>query len=86
VLKARAMVSQQPPAFRVYGPAALWDYPTTTRFMHLLFDPGGAFAYQKTFGSPEDMECEPSCLRRCTGTRRVQAVAAHVFAICAAID
>ena len=55
VLKARAMVSQQPIAFRVYGPAALGPYPATTRFMHLLFDPGGAFAYQKTFGAPEDI-------------------------------
>ena len=55
VLKARAMVSQQPIAFRVYGPAALGPYPATTRFMHLLFEPGGAFAYQKTFGAPEDI-------------------------------
>jgi ribonuclease BN (tRNA processing enzyme) len=53
VLKARAMISQQPISFRVYGPAALGAYPATTRFMSLLFDPGGAFAYQKTFGAPE---------------------------------
>jgi ribonuclease BN (tRNA processing enzyme) len=53
VLKARAMISQQPISFRVYGPAALGAYPATTRFMSLLFGPGGAFAYQKTFGAPE---------------------------------
>jgi ribonuclease BN (tRNA processing enzyme) len=53
VLKARAMISQQPIAFRIYGPAALGAYPATTRFVSLLFDPGGAFAYQKTFGAPE---------------------------------
>jgi ribonuclease BN (tRNA processing enzyme) len=53
VLKARAMRSQQPIAFRIYGPAALGAYPATTRFLSLLFEPGGAFAYQKTFGAPE---------------------------------
>ncbi len=55
VLKARAMISQRPISFRVYGPAAFGAYPATTRFISLLFDPGGAFAYQKTFGAPEDI-------------------------------
>ena len=53
VLKARAMSSPRPIAWRIYGPAALGVYPATTRFLSLLFDPGGAFAYQKTFGAPE---------------------------------
>ena len=55
VLKARAMLSNKPISFRIYGPGARGVYPATTRFISLLFDPGGAFAYQKSFGAPEDI-------------------------------
>jgi ribonuclease BN (tRNA processing enzyme) len=53
VFKARAMVSQEPIHFSVYGPLGRGVYPSTSRFVHLLFDAAGAFAYQKSFQTTE---------------------------------
>jgi ribonuclease BN (tRNA processing enzyme) len=53
VFKARAMVSQEPIHFSVYGPLGSGAYPSTSQFVHLLFDAGGAFAYQKSFQTTE---------------------------------
>ncbi|HEY4386030.1 MAG TPA: MBL fold metallo-hydrolase [Ktedonobacteraceae bacterium] len=53
VFKARAMMSQEPIHFSVYGPLGSGVYPSTSQFVHLLFDPGGAFAYQKSFQTTE---------------------------------
>jgi ribonuclease BN (tRNA processing enzyme) len=53
IFKARAMVSQEPIHFSVYGPLGKGVYPSTSQLVHLLFDSGGAFAYQKTFQTTE---------------------------------
>lgn len=53
VFKARAMVSQEPIHFSVSGPLGHGVYPSTSQFVHLLFDAGGAFAYQKSFQTTE---------------------------------
>ena len=53
IFKARAMVSQEPIHFSVYGPSGRGVYPSTSQFIHLLFDSGGAFAYQKSFQTTE---------------------------------
>lgn len=55
MLKARAMVSRDAIAFRIFGPGAFGPYPATTRFIGLLFDAGGAWGYQRTFGAPEEI-------------------------------
>jgi len=39
----------------VYGPSGGGLFPSTTRLLHLLFESGGAWAYQKTFGADEEI-------------------------------
>jgi ribonuclease BN (tRNA processing enzyme) len=41
--------------FNVFGPAGGGVFPSTTRFLNLLFEKGGAWEYQKTFGADEDI-------------------------------
>jgi ribonuclease BN (tRNA processing enzyme) len=39
--------------FNVFGPAGAGAFPGTTKFLNLLFEKGGAWEYQKDFGSDE---------------------------------
>src|SRR5882762_5669728 len=41
--------------FTVFGPAGRGEFPSTTRLLSLLFDKGGAWEYQKTFGADEEI-------------------------------
>lgn len=50
---ARALTSDGPIAYRVFGPEGAGLFPKTSRFVDLLVGGGGAFAYQKTFGAHE---------------------------------
>jgi ribonuclease BN (tRNA processing enzyme) len=50
---ARALTSDGPIAYRVFGPDAAGLFPKTSRFVDLLVGENGAFAYQKTFGARE---------------------------------
>jgi ribonuclease BN (tRNA processing enzyme) len=50
---ARALTSDGPITYRVFGPDGAGLFPKTSRFVDLLVGDGGAFAYQKTFGAPE---------------------------------
>lgn len=50
---ARALTSDGPIAYRVFGPDGAGLFPKTSRFVNLLVGEDGAFAYQKTFGSQE---------------------------------
>jgi ribonuclease BN (tRNA processing enzyme) len=58
IIKARAVASSGPIHFDVYGPrghpasGAEPAFPSTSRFMKLLFGPDGAFAYLKDFAAP----------------------------------
>ena len=49
----RALTSNGPIQFNVFGPEGGPGFPGTTKFLHLLFDTGGVFEYQKTFGAEE---------------------------------
>jgi ribonuclease BN (tRNA processing enzyme) len=51
---ARALTSDGPITYRVFGPDGGGPFPSTSRFVNLLVGPGGAFAYQKTFGAREE--------------------------------
>jgi ribonuclease BN (tRNA processing enzyme) len=53
VFNARALGSDDPIQFRVFGPEGAGIFPSTTKFLHLLFDKGGVYEYQKTFGADE---------------------------------
>lgn len=46
-------VSASSTRFNVFGPAGRGVFPNTSRLVNLLFDKGGAWEYQKTFGADE---------------------------------
>lgn len=50
---ARALTSDGPIVYRIFGPDGRGLFPKTSRFVDLLVGDGGAFAYQKTFGAEE---------------------------------
>ena len=50
---ARALTSDGPIAYRVFGPDGAGLFPKTSRFVDLLVGEHGAFAYQQTFGADE---------------------------------
>jgi ribonuclease BN (tRNA processing enzyme) len=58
IVKARAVSAGRPISFHVYGPRGRPShdgapaFPSTTRYMDLLFGPDGAFAYLKDFAAP----------------------------------
>lgn len=52
----RTLTSDQPIHFKVFGPQGGGLFPSTKRFLQLLFESGGAFAYEKTFGADETIE------------------------------
>ncbi len=51
---ARALTSDGPIVYRVFGPDGAGLFPKTSRFVDSLVGEDGAFAYQKTFGAHED--------------------------------
>ncbi|MBZ5611031.1 MAG: MBL fold metallo-hydrolase [Acidobacteriia bacterium] len=54
--KARALTARAPAIhFAVFGPSGAGVFPSTTRFLNLLFEKGGAWEYQKTFGADEEI-------------------------------
>jgi ribonuclease BN (tRNA processing enzyme) len=53
---ARALTSDGPISYRVFGPDGAGLFPKTSRFVDLLVGKGGAFEYQKTFGVREAFE------------------------------
>jgi len=50
---ARALTSDGPIRYRVFGPDGAGLFPKTSRFVELLVGGDGTFAYQKTFGAQE---------------------------------
>lgn len=55
IFNERALTARDRIRFRVFGPAGAGLFPSTTRFLHLLFDEGGVYPYQKTFGAEESI-------------------------------
>ena len=52
-LNARALTSDGPISYRIFGPNGAGLFPKTSRFVDLLVGDGGGFAYQETFGADE---------------------------------
>ncbi len=50
---ARALTSDGPISYQIFGPDGAGPFPKTSRFVNLLVGENGAFAYQKTFGADE---------------------------------
>jgi ribonuclease BN (tRNA processing enzyme) len=54
--KARTLTAEASSIrFTVFGPTGGGLFPSTSRFVNLLFEKGGAWEYQKTFGADEDI-------------------------------
>ena len=49
----RALTSDGPIAYHIFGPDGSGLFPKTSRFIDLLLGTDGAFAYQRTFGARE---------------------------------
>src|SRR5580704_104060 len=49
----RALTSDGPITYRIFGPDGAGLFPKTSQFVDLLVGKTGAFAYQKTFGARE---------------------------------
>ena len=47
------MVLKQP---RIVGPDGGGEFPSTTKFLHLIFDRGGVYEYQRGFGVAETID------------------------------
>jgi ribonuclease BN (tRNA processing enzyme) len=60
---ARALTSDGPIAYRIFGPDGAGLFPKTSRFVDLLVGEGGAFAYQKTFGADESFAVRDLAIR-----------------------
>src|SRR5712692_8232044 len=50
---ARALTSDGPIVYRIFGPDGAGLFPKTSRFVDLLVGDKGAFGYQQTFGAEE---------------------------------
>jgi ribonuclease BN (tRNA processing enzyme) len=60
---ARALTSDGPIVYRIFGPEGAGLFPKTSRFVDLLVGDGGAFTYQKTFGSQESFVVRDLAIR-----------------------
>jgi ribonuclease BN (tRNA processing enzyme) len=60
---ARALTSDGPIAYQIFGPDGAGLFPKTSRFVNLLVGEDGAFAYQKTFGARESFSVRDLAIR-----------------------
>jgi ribonuclease BN (tRNA processing enzyme) len=56
VFNARSLSSDDPITFHVFGPDGGGEFPSTTKFLHLIFDRGGIYEYQRSFGAKETID------------------------------
>ena len=79
LFKARAVSSSGPIVFNVWGPDGSPEnrqgayFPSTSRFLQLLFGPNGAFAYLKDFSAPITLHAHdiPTSIRMNAGPQVV---------------
>ncbi|HEX4151821.1 MAG TPA: MBL fold metallo-hydrolase [Steroidobacteraceae bacterium] len=86
IMKARAVSSSGPIVFKIYGPAGSPGsrdgayFPSTRRFLDLLFGSRGAFAYLRDFAAPitiEPHDLPPTARSMSFGSFTVSSVAGH---------
>ena len=68
---ARALTSDGPIKYRVFGPDAAGLFPKTSRFVDLLVGDKGLFAYQKTFGAQETFSVRDLAIGLNTGGTKI---------------
>lgn len=85
IFKARGISHRGAYSFHVFGPSGAGVYPSVSQWIHLLFESGGAFAYQPDFNGKEtiaaqdltsDLKAAPAVIYDAAGLR-VTAVATH---------
>lgn len=80
LFKARAVSGGEPVVFKVWGPAGTGQrhqgtyFPSTTRFLELLFGTQGAFAYLRDFAAPISLQAHDI-----PATVRVTSVPQNIF-------
>jgi ribonuclease BN (tRNA processing enzyme) len=68
---ARALTSDGPITYRVFGPDGSGLFPKTSRFVDLMVGKDGAFAYQKTFGARESFIVRDLAIRLDTPSTKI---------------
>src|ERR1700676_1455764 len=68
---ARALTSDGPIKYRVFGPDAAGSFPKTSRFVDLLVGDNGLFAYQKSFGAQETFSVRDLAIEVNTGVTKI---------------
>src|ERR1700692_894863 len=68
---ARALVSDGPIKYRVFGPDGAGLFPKTSRFVDLLVGDNGLFSYQKTFGARETFSVRDLAIDLNTGVTKI---------------
>ena len=53
IFNERALGARNGIKWRIFGPDGAGQFPSTRTFIHALFDRGGIYEYQKTFGQDE---------------------------------
>jgi ribonuclease BN (tRNA processing enzyme) len=86
LIKARAVVATHPIHWTIYGPSGAGSYPSTSRFVDLLFGKEGAWAYLQNFevqvtwdahDLPNDPAQSPFVVRETKDGVKVLAVTTH---------
>ena len=70
-LNARALTSDGPIKYRLFGPDTEGFFPKTSRFVELLVGEKGLFAYQKTFGADETFSVRDLAIDLNTGVTEI---------------
>src|SRR6202045_1433450 len=68
---ARALTSDGPIKYRVFGPDTAELFPKTSRFVDLMVGNNGLFAYQKTFGARETFEVRDLAINLNSGVTKI---------------
>ena len=68
---ARALTSDGPIQYRIFGPDGAGLFPKTSRFVDLLVGDNGLFAYQKTFGAQETFSVRDLAIGLNTGVTKI---------------
>ena len=68
---ARALTSDGPIKYRVFGPDGAGLFPKTSRFVDLLVSDNGLFSYQKTFGARETFSVRDLAINLNTGVTKI---------------
>ncbi len=56
VFNARSLSADDPITYHVFGPDGGGEFPSTTKFLNLIFNRGGIYQYQRGFGVEETID------------------------------